>query len=153
MYIDLDDLKEIDKLAWHSVPDENSGIIKGESYSIGDFNVRLLKNPYTKSGEVLVDILYSFVVLKGKQLILAVNLEREDYRGLADSFGCNVRELQEENKTRSYYGPLRCVVYNAEEKEDQGVYSGDTDLMSVRVFLMEIALDILDVDDELIAIN
>ncbi len=111
-----------------------TGIIKTEQYKVGEFVVKLLKNPLTKSGEVLVDIMFSFIVLRNDKIIFAVNLEREDYRGLADSFGCSVRELQEENNTRSYYGPLKCVAYSADDKEDQGVYTGATDLMSVKFF-------------------
>lgn len=153
MLINEKDIKTIDSLTFHSVPDETSGIIKSEQYKVGPYVVKMLKNPLTKSREILKDIVYSLVVLKDDRLILAVNMERDDYRGLAESFHCSVKSIQEDNNTRSYYGPLKCVAYSAEESEDQGIYEGEMDLMSLRVFMMEIAMDALDSVDEIEPIN
>jgi hypothetical protein len=59
-----------------------------------------------------------------------------------------VKDIQEDYKTKSYYGPKHCVLYSHEEKEDMGVYTGDTDLMSLRIFFMDVLLDTLDCLDE-----
>jgi hypothetical protein len=149
MLIKQSDIKAMDSLTFHSAPDETSGIIKNEQYKAGPYVIRMLKNPLTKSRENLIDILYSLVVLKDNKLILAVNMERDDYRGLAELFRCSVKSIQEDNNTRSYYGPLKCVVYSADQKEDQGVYEGEMDIMSLRVFMMDIALDALDCIDQI----
>lgn len=153
MLINKKNIKTIDSLTFHSVPDETSGIIKSEQYKVGPYVVKMLKNPLTKSKEILKDIVYSLVVLKDNRLILAVNMERDDYRGLAESFHCSVRSIQEDNNTRSYYGPLKCVAYSADERESQGVYEGEMDIMTLRVFMMEIALDALDCTDEIVSLN
>ncbi|MBK5201057.1 MAG: hypothetical protein JJE21_05930 [Spirochaetaceae bacterium] len=143
------DIKSMDSLTFHSAPDETTGIIKNEQYKVGPYVVKMLKNPLTRSGENLVDIQYSLAVLKNNKLVLAVNMERDDYRGLAELFRCSIKSIQEDNKTRNYYGPLKCVVYSAEEKEDQGIYEGEMDIMSLRVYMMDVALDALDCIDEI----
>ncbi|MGH4038707.1 MAG: hypothetical protein ACRQFF_12795 [Sphaerochaeta sp.] len=153
MLLNEKDIKVMDSLTFHSAPDETSGIIKTEQYKVGPYVVKMLKNPLTKSRETLTDIMYSLVVLKDNQLILAVNMERDDYRGLAESFHCSVKSLQEENNTRSYFGPVKCVLYTADEKEDQGIYEGGMDIMTLRLFMMEIALDTLDCIDEIESIE
>lgn len=149
MLLKQSEIKPMDSLSFHSAPDENTGIIKSEEYKVGPYFLRMLKNPLTRSGENLVDIQYSLAVLKDNKLVLAVNLERDDYRGLAELFHCSVKSIQEDHKTRSYYGPLKCVVYSADEKEDQGIYEGEMDLMSLRVFMLDIALDTLGCIDEI----
>lgn len=149
MLINERNIKTIDSLTFHSVPDETTGIIKTEQYKVGPYIVKMLKDPLTKSRETLKDIVYSLVVLKNDNLILAVNMERDDYRGLAESFHCSVKSIQEDNNTRSYFGPLKCIAYSADECEDQGIYEGEKDLMTIRVFMMEIAMDALDCIDEI----
>jgi hypothetical protein len=149
MLIDTENIKTIDSLTFHSVPDETSGVIKTEQYKVGPYVIKMLKNPLTKSREILKDIVYSLVVLKDNKLIMAVNMERDDYRGLAESFHCSVKSIQEDNNTRSYFGPLKCTAYSATESEDQGIYEGEMDLMTLRLFMMEIALDALDCVDEI----
>jgi hypothetical protein len=149
MLINEKNIKTIDSLTFHSVPDETTGIIKTEQYKVGPYIVKMLKDPLTKSKEILKDIVYSLVVLKDDKLILAVNMERDDYRGLAESFHCTVKSIQEDNNTRSYFGPLKCEVYSADDNEDLGVYEGEKDLMTLRVFMMEIAMEALDCIDEI----
>ena len=153
MLINEKNIKTIDSLTFHSVPDETTGIVKTEQYKVGPYIVKMLKDPLTKSKEILKDIVYSLVVLKDDKLILAVNMERDDYRGLAESFHCTVKSIQEDNNTRSYFGPLKCEVYSADDNEDLGVYEGEKDLMTLRVFMMEIAMEALDCIDEIESIK
>lgn len=149
MLINKKKIKTIDSLTFHSVPDETTGIIKTEQFKVGPYIVKMLKDPLTKSKETLRDITYSLVVLKNDKLILAVNMERDDYRGLAESFHCSVKSIQEDNHTRSYFGPLKCEVYSADDNEDMGVYEGEMDIMTLRLFMMEIAMEALDCFDEI----
>jgi hypothetical protein len=149
MLINKKKIKTIDSLTFHSAPDETTGIIKTEQYKVGPYVVKMLKDPLTKSKEILRDIVYSLVVLKDDKLILAVNMERDDYRGLAESFHCSVKSIQEDNNTRSYFGPLKCVAYSADDLDDLGVYEGEMDIMTLRLFMMEIAMEALDCFDEI----
>ncbi|MGD6732001.1 MAG: hypothetical protein ACPKMZ_13140 [Pleomorphochaeta sp.] len=148
MYIDNYNLKPLDALAWHSVPSDEYGVLKDECYKVGEYELIMLKNPITMSNENLVEIEYSMVAKKNGKIILAINLEKDDLKGLAASFGCSLKDVQEDYKTKSYYGPKHCVLYSHDEKEDMGVYTGDTDLMSLRIFFMDILLDTLDCLDE-----
>lgn len=148
MQVDINDLKPLDALAWHSVPSEEYGIVKEECYKVGEYELIMLKTPLTLSQENLVFIEYSMIVKHKSKMILAINLEKDDIKGLATSFCCSIKSLQEEYKTKSYYGPLHCVLYSHDEKEDLGPYTGDTDLMSLKIFFMDVLLDTLDCMDE-----
>jgi hypothetical protein len=148
MLVDKHNFKPLNSLSWHSVPSETYGVIKDECYKVGDFELKMLKNPLTQSQENLVFIDYAMIAKYKGKIILAINLEKDDLRALATSFGCSLKDIQEEYKTKSYYGPIHCVLYSSDEKEDMGVYTGETDLMSLRIFFIEVILDTLDCLDE-----
>ncbi len=148
MDVDINKLLPLDSLAWHSLPSEDYGLIKDECYKVGKYELKMFKTPSTLSGENLVYIEYSMVAKLNGKTVLAVNLEKDDLRSLSSSFGCSLKEMQEEYKTKSNYGPLHCVLYSYGEKEDMGTYTGETDLMNMRIFFMEILLDTLDSLDD-----
>jgi hypothetical protein len=149
MYLDIDELKKIDNLTWHSIPSDKFGIIKDECYKAGDYELIMLRNPVTISNESLVAIEYSMIVKLNGNNVLTVNLEKDDLRALSSSFGCKLKDMQEEYDTKSNYGPIHTVLYSYEDKEDLGVYNGETDLMSIKMFFIELLMDTLDCDEEL----
>ncbi len=148
MIVAKENLLPLDSLTWHSIPSEDYGVVNDECYKVNKYELKLLKNPLTLSGENLVAIEYSMIVKVDGDIILALNLEKDDLRALSSSFGCSLREIQEDYKTKSNYGPLHCVLYSHEEKEDMGQYTGEMDLMTLRIFFMDILLDTLDCFDE-----
>lgn len=150
MYVDRDNLVPLDALTWHSLPSEEYGLIKEECYKAGEYELKMFKEPFTLGNENLVYIEYAMIAKLNGKPILAINLEKDDLRALADSFGCSLRQIQEDYKTKSNYGPIHCVLYSHDEKEDMGVYTGETDLMSLRLFFIETLLDTLDCCDEIV---
>lgn len=146
----LDSLTQpvIDPLIWHSFPDERDGILTDEIWKCGDLVCTLLKDPACKSGEDLVRIPYSVVVQRKGKTILAVSLEQEDLRSLSYKLGCSLRELQDEYQTKGYFSELRAYLYTALEREDLGLYDGDMDLQSIRIFFLENICDTFDILSE-----
>ncbi|NCC11997.1 MAG: hypothetical protein EOM32_01350 [Spirochaetia bacterium] len=146
----LDSLTQpvIDPLIWHSFPDERDGILTDEIWKCGDLVCTLLKDPACKSGEDLVRIPYSVVVQRKGKTILAVSLEQEDLRSLSYKLGCSLRELQDEYQTKGCFSELRAYLYTALEREDLGLYDGDMDLQSIRIFFLENICDTFDILSE-----
>jgi hypothetical protein len=138
----------IDPLIWHSFPDERDGVLADEIWKCGDLVCRLLKDPACKSGEDLVRIPYSMVVQRKRKTILAVSLEQEDLRSLSYKLGCSLRELQDEYQTKGYFSENRAYLYTALEREDLGLYDGDLDLQSIRIFFLETICDTFDILSE-----
>ena len=148
MNIDTNNLLPLDALAWHSLPSEEYGVIKEECYKVGDYELIMLKAPMTLGNENLAYIEYSMIAKLNGEMVLAINLEKDDLRELGSFFGCSLKQIQEDYKTKSNYGPQHCVLYSHDEKEDMGVYTGETDLMSLKIFFMEVLLDTLDCLDD-----
>ncbi len=152
MYLDIDCLKPITSLSWHSVPSEEYGIIKEECYKVGKYKLLMYKKPLILSNESLVEIEYSMIVKLDGENILTINLEKDDLRALSIKFNCSLKEMQSEYKTKSNYGSLHCVLYSSNDKEDLGIYTGDMDIMSLRLFFIETLLDTLECFDEVEAL-
>ena len=151
----LDPLKQqvIDPLIWHSFPDERDGVLADEIWKCGDLVCTLLKDPACKSGEDLVRIPYSMVVQRKRKTILVVSLEQEDLRSLSYKLGCSLRELQDEYQTKGYFSENRAYLYTALEREDLGLYDGDMDLQSIRIFFLETICDTFDILSEAVQIK
>ena len=148
MLLDVTTQSAIDPLIWHSLPDAEDGILQDEIWKCGPIVCTMLKNPACKSGEDLVVIPYAMVARRGKDLVLAVTLEQEDLRALSYKLGCSLKELQEDYQTKGFYSELRGYLYTNEHREDLGLYDGNLDLQSLRVFFMENICDTFDLMDE-----
>lgn len=149
MTVDKDDLKGIEAIDWNTVPAIDSGVVKDCRYKVGEYELRLLKNPATTGSDELIDIVYSMVLLSGKDILLYGNIERDNLRALAASLGVSTKELQAEYKTHTYFGPLRTVMYTAEAKEEQEVYEGNLADNDVALYLADFILDAIDCLDEM----
>jgi len=149
MTVDKDDLKCIKALDWNTVPAIQSGVVKGCRYKVGKYELRLLKNPATIGSDELIDIIYSMVLLSGEDIMVYGNIERDNLRALAASLGVSTKELQSEYKTHTYFGPLRTVIYSAEEKEEQETYEGKLADNEVALYLADFILDAIDCLDEM----
>ncbi|MCH3917887.1 MAG: hypothetical protein LKE40_10655 [Spirochaetia bacterium] len=150
MVVDAKALREIGNLDWNTVPVITSGVSKGSHFRAGKFEFRLLRNPLTQSDDALIDVVYSMVVLLEDRLVLFADIERDNLRELAFSLGCSPKTLQEEYGTHTYFGPLRAVVYSADEKEEQEAYNGTLEVQDVRVYLADLLMDTLDCLDEMV---
>lgn len=149
MYLDLDNMKPITSLSWHSIPSEKYGIIKDECYKVGNYKLIMLKQPLTLSNENIVEIEYSMIVKYNNDNILTINLEKDDLRALALKFNCSLKEMQEEYNTKGVYGPLHSVLYSNNEREDLGIYTGDKNIRDLSLFFIDTLLDALECFDEL----
>ncbi|MGE4453093.1 MAG: hypothetical protein AB7D92_01045 [Sphaerochaeta sp.] len=148
MYLDVTTQPMIDPLIWHAFPDVRDGIVADEIWKCGPLVCTLLKNPSCRNGEQLVSIPYSMVVRRDDMIILAVSLEREDLRALSYTMGISLKELQEEYQTKGHFSELRGYVYSNEVREDLGIYDGDMDLQSIRIFFLETVCDTFDILSE-----
>lgn len=149
MYLDIDELKPINSLSWHSIPSEEYGIIKKECYKVGKYELLMFKNPLILGNEALVEIEYSMIAKLNGNNVLTINLEKDDLRALSKSFNCSLKDIQEDYHTKKNYGKLHSVLYSSNDKEDLGIYTGENDIMSLRLFFVETLLDALDCFDEI----
>lgn len=148
MLLDPNTQPAIDSLVWHSFPDERDGAVEGETWKCGNLVCSLLRDPACRSGEDLVVIPYSMIVKRDGQTILVVSLEQEDLRSLSLKLGCSLRELQEEYGTKRNLTNPRAFIYTDQVREDLGLYEGDMDLQSIRIFLLEAVCDTFDILSE-----
>jgi len=153
MNLDATTQPMIDPLIWHTFPDERDGIMPDEIWKCGPLVCTLLKNPACRNGEQLVSIPYSMIVKRDGAVILAVSLEKEDLRALSYTMGISLRELQDEYQTKGNFSELRGFVYSDSTREDQGVYDGDMDLQSIRIFFLETVCDTFDILSEPVQIT
>jgi hypothetical protein len=67
--------------------------------------------------------------------------------------GISLRELQDEYQTKGNFSELRGFVYSDSTREDQGIYDGDMDLQSIRIFFLETVCDTFDILSEPVQIT
>jgi hypothetical protein len=146
MTLNPDMLIEIDRLLWHSLPDENATV--HQSYRIEDLTLSILRRPASRGAERLADILWAAIVTYQGRWIYVLALEREDLRSLADSLGCSLRSLQREYGTRSEYSEIHTYSYTAEERLDHGLWDDVLDAEEVIPYLLEMICDTFDLVDE-----
>ncbi len=153
MFLDPTNQPMIDPLIWHTFPDEHDGILADEMWKCGNLTCILLKDPKCRNGEELVSIAYSMIVKREGQVILAVSLEREDLRALSYTLGVSLRELQEEYQTKGYFSQTYAFLYTDENRESLGLYDGDMDIQSLRIFFLETVCDTFDILSEPVQIK
>jgi len=149
MYFDLENIKPISSISWHSIPSEDYGLMKEECYKAGNYELLMFKNPLTASNENLVDIAYSMIVKLNGKNILTINVERDDLRALADSFHCNVKEVQEDYNTKSNYGDWNYVLYSHNEREVLEKYTGNFEVQDLSLYFCDTLLDTLESFDDM----
>ena len=145
MILDITELKKIDPLMWHSLPDVTDGIMHDEIWKCGDVECTLLKSPACKSGEDLVAIPYAMSVTHKGMLKMVVSLEKEDLRSLSHKLGCSLKELQSDFQTKGNFSELRGFLYTKEKREDLGPYEDELDLQVLRLFFLDTVCDNLDI--------
>lgn len=167
MLVDIMELKRIDPIRWHFLPDSNSGSIPKEAYRLTDDVVCIMhKQPTTVSKDDMISIEWAASVFRkdtsphknkrqtapramdGYSLVLSVSIERDDLRSLAETAGTKLRELQEEYGTRGYFGPLRGKIYTADEYEDLGPCEEYRTIDEAHQFLLDTVCDTLDIVQE-----
>ncbi len=149
MYLDLNNIKPIESVNWISIPSEKYGIMKDECYKVGKYELIMLKNPITVSNENLVDIAYSMIAKLDGKNVLTINVERDDLRALANHFHCNIRDVQEDYKTKSNYGDWSYVLYSNGDREVIEKYNGDFNVQDLSLYFYETLLDTLECFDEM----
>ena len=145
MVLDITELKKIDSLIWHSLPDVKDGILSDEIWKCGEVVCTMLKIPACKSGEDLVFIPYAMAVRYKGELVLVVSLEQEDLRALSYTLGCSLKELQNDYQTKGNFSELRGFLYTRDSREDLGPYEDELDLQVLRLFFLDTICDSLDI--------
>lgn len=102
MTIDKDQTEPIETYLWHGIIDATTGILSDGVYSLSGLRLQMHRNPSLLQGADLVYVPYAASLWREDDLILIVSVEQEDYRAIAQSLGCPVREIQEEKKTRAF---------------------------------------------------
>jgi hypothetical protein len=126
MLVDIMELKRIDPIRWHFLPDSNSGSIPKEAYRLTyDVVCIMHKQPTTVSKDDMISIEWAASVFRkdtsphknkrqtapramdGNSLVLSVSIERDDLRSLAETAERSCVNCRRNMVTHGYFGPLR----------------------------------------------
>ena len=108
----------------------------------------LLKNAIPMGEDSIVYIPWAMVAKEDGRPVFSIQLEKEDLRILSSLTGESLRSLQEDYGTRGFYGALRVNMYGNGCRESLGSYGGSEREEDVVSYLLEAALDILDIVEE-----
>lgn len=133
------------KALWHTMIDVKSGALASERFSVEDLVLQVHKNPALRGNDGVVYVPWAVSVWKGDEAIAILAIEEDDLRGLADAFGCSVKELQAERGTKGFFGNPVIVAYAGSKREELDPYQGKQDLKTVEECLLEWACDTVDV--------
>ena len=108
----------------------------------------LLKNAIPMGEDSIVYIPWAMVAKEDGRPVFSIQLEKEDLRILSSLTGESLRSLQEDYGTRSFYSALRVNMYGNGFRESLGTYGGSEREEDVVSYLLEAALDTLDIVEE-----
>ncbi len=148
MTIDKDQTEPIETYLWHGIIDVTTGILSDGVYSLSGLRLQMHRNPSLLQGADLVYVPYAASLWREDDLILIVSVEQEDYRAIAHSLGCPVREIQEEKKTRAFFGSPRIIAYAGAKREDLEPFEGELEYAAVKDALFEWVCDIIETMDD-----
>ncbi len=115
----------------------------------GNLILRFSKYPRTISDDG-IKVLDSAVMVfyKGKY-IFAATLEKTDLRSLSLLTGRSVKNLQDDYQVKSFFTEPRLVLYGNNQKEDLGLYTGETkNKDNIIEVLLSYVMDAVDTEDE-----
>ena len=113
-----------------------------------DVVFKLLKNPIPVGEDSIVEIVWALVAEINGNVVYSIQMERDDLRILSSLTGESLRVLQEDYGIRGFFSPMKVTMYGSGTRESLGEYLGGKSDDEIIGYLLDAALDSLDVIED-----
>ena len=145
MTIDRDNISPIDRTLSPNIAGKGREIKRWKSE---DVVFRLLKNPIPVGEDSIVEIVWALVAEIDGDVVYSIQMERDDLRILSSLTGESLRVLQEDYGIRGFFSPMKVTMYGSDTRESLGEYIGGKSEDEIVGYLLDAALDSLDVIED-----
>ena len=146
MTIDRDNMSPIDRTLSPNIAGRGREIKRWKSE---DVVFKLLKNPIPVGEDSIVEIVWALVAEINGNVVYSIQMERDDLRILSSLTGESLRVLQEDYGIKGFFSPMSVTMYGSGIREALGEYTGGKREEEITAFLLDSALDSLDIVDDL----
>ncbi len=141
----MEDEKELSAVLSQDIPDPDKGVVATKR--VEDVEIRIIRNGIPIGFNSVVSIPYAVVALKRGRYVFAFSIEREDLRAISSFSGIRVKTLSEEYGIKGYLLEPKGVIYYNEEVENIGLINLEQGEESIKNYLYQTALEVLDLID------
>ena len=145
MTIDRDNMSPIDRTLSPNIAGRGIEIKRWKSE---DVVFKLLKNPIPVGEDSIVEIVWALVAEINGNVVYSIQMERDDLRILSSLTGESLRVLQEDYGIRGFFSPMKVTMYGSGTRESLGEYLGGKSDDEIIGYLLDAALDSLDVIED-----
>ena len=145
MTIDRDNMSPIDRTLSPNIAGRGREIKRWKSE---DVVFKLLKNPIPVGEDSIVEIVWALVAEINGNFVYSIQMERDDLRILSSLTGESLRVLQEDYGIRGFFSPMKVTMYGSGTRESLGEYLGGKSDDEIIGYLLDAALDSLDVIED-----
>ena len=145
MTIDRDNMSPIDRTLSPNIAGRGREIKRWKSE---DVVFKLLKNPIPVGEDSIVEIVWALVAEINGNVVYSIQMERDDLRILSSLTGESLRVLQEDYGIRGFFSPMKVTMYGSGTIESLGEYLGGKSDDEIIGYLLDAALDSLDVIED-----
>ena len=145
MTIDRDNMSPIDRTLSPNIAGKGREIKRWKSE---DVVFKLLKNPIPVGEDSIVEIVWALVAEINGNVVYSIQMERDDLRILSTLTGESLRVLQEDYGIRGFFSPMKVTMYGSGTRESLGEYLGGKRDDEIIGYLLDAALDSLDVIED-----
>ena len=145
MTIDRDNMSPIDRTLSPNIAGRGREIKRWKSE---DVVFKLLKNPIPVGADSIVEIVWALVAEINGNVVYSIQMERDDLRILSSLTGESLRVLQEDYGIRGFFSPIKVTMYGSGTRESLGEYLGGKSDDEIIGYLLDAALDSLDVIED-----
>lgn len=145
MTIDRDNMSPIDRTLSPDIAGRGREIKRWKSE---DVVFKLLKNPIPVGEDSIVEIVWALVAEINGNVVYSIQMERDDLRILSSLTGESLRVLQEDYGIRGFFSPMKVTMYGSGTRESLGEYLGGKSDDEIIGYLLDAALDSLDVIED-----
>ena len=145
MTIDRDNISPIDRTLSPNIAGKGREIKRWKSE---DVVFRLLKNPIPVGEDSIVEIVWALAAEIDGDVVYSIQMERDDLRILSSLTGESLRVLQEDYGIRGFFSPMKVNMYGSGTRESLGEYLGGKSDDEIIGYLLDAALDSLDVIED-----
>ena len=145
MTIDRDNMSPIDRTLSPNIAGRGREIKRWKSE---DVVFKLLKNPIPVGEDSIGEIVWALVAEINGNVVYSIQMERDDLRILSSLTGESLRVLQEDYGIRGFFSPMKVTMYGSGTRESLGEYLGGKSDDEIIGYLLDAALDSLDVIED-----
>ncbi len=145
MTIDREDIRPLKRSLSPNIVGKGSAIKRWKSE---DVVFSLYKNPIPMGEDSIVEIVWALTAEIDGSTVYSIQIERDDLRILSSLTGESLRVLQEDYGIKGFFTPMKVTMYGSDIREDLGEYAGSKSEEEIEHYLLDAALDSLDVVDD-----